>query len=66
MTPNERVATVRQEAKNIADQNGWVKDKKLTQKNGRDVYDDVATEKNVMQLIVNMAALKLRIEKENI
>jgi Cytotoxic len=36
----ERVALVKQEAKGVAEANGLVKDSKLSQLNGRDVYKD--------------------------
>jgi len=38
LPPGERVAQVRQKAKEVADNLGWVKDKKITRLNGRDVY----------------------------
>ncbi len=40
MNVNERVATVRTTASDIASQRGWAKDSKLTRINGRDVYYD--------------------------
>ncbi len=40
---NERVAAHKQSAKNIAEANGWVKDKKLTKQKGRDFYVDKKT-----------------------
>ncbi|MCM2997178.1 polymorphic toxin-type HINT domain-containing protein [Paenibacillus cellulositrophicus] len=40
MNVNERVATVRTTAADIAKQRGWTKDSKLTRINGRDVYYD--------------------------
>ncbi|HEX3047112.1 MAG TPA: polymorphic toxin-type HINT domain-containing protein, partial [Bacillota bacterium] len=43
MSPNERVATVRQTAMGVAQTNGWVKDSKLSKINGRDVYRDPQT-----------------------
>lgn len=35
MSPNERVVAVKGK---VADKNGWVKDAKMSAKNGRDVY----------------------------
>ncbi|MFD2503154.1 polymorphic toxin-type HINT domain-containing protein [Paenibacillus septentrionalis] len=43
MSSNERVATVRSTASDIASQLKWTKDSKLTRINGRDVYYDSAS-----------------------
>ena len=43
MVANDRVATVKIKAKEIADQYGFVKNSKLSKINGRDIYMDKST-----------------------
>ena len=43
LAPEERVAAVKEKAKEVAQQRGLIKDSKLSKMNGRDIYKDLKT-----------------------